>query len=723
MAALEQLDQKLWVALACPTTGLEFDPRTLALVDTNSDGRIRAPEVIAAVNWACSCLKNPDDLINPGPALSLSSINDSTPEGKQLLASSRKILAFIGKPEADSISVEDASDTKRIYAQTRFNGDGIITAESADDDVTRSLIVDIIACTGAETDRSGKPGINQARVEQFFAEAQAFSDWWNKAESDSAVLPLNGGTEAAAATLKALKPKVEDYFARCRLAAFDPRSLAVLNREEKEYAPVAGKDLTTTSAEIAAFPIAQVAPGKPLPLKEGLNPAWADQVARFETEIVRPILNGKPGITESDWAAIRARFAAYEGWIAAKPASCAEKLGLKRVREILQGKGRETLAALIAKDKAEEPEAAAFASVERLARYHRDLHILLNNFVCFRDFYSRKDKAIFQAGVLYLDQRSCDLCLSVDDPARHALMAGLAGSYLAYCDCVRKSTGEKRQIVAAFTGGDSDNLMVGRNGIFYDRKGRDWDATITKVIDNPISIRQAFWAPYKKFVRMVEEQVAKRAAAADAAATDKLATAAAGVAKADQLPPQQPAGAAAPPRKIDVGVVAALGVAVGAIGGALATFAAGLARLAPWQIPLVFVGIILLISLPSMVIAWLKLRKRNLGPILDANGWAVNARALINVPFGGSLTQVAALPRGAHRELSDPFAEKKSIWPKLIVVAVILWIAYAMLNSMGYIYEWSNGRLGTARVKVEIKTEGTAPDKPLNIEVSSPAPK
>lgn len=723
MAALEQLDQKLWVALACPTTGLEFDPRTLALVDTNSDGRIRAPEVIAAVNWACSCLKNPDDLINPGPALSLSSINDSTPEGKQLLASSRKILAFIGKPEADSISVEDASDTKRIYAQTRFNGDGIITAESADDDVTRSLIVDIIACTGAETDRSGKPGINQARVEQFFAEAQAFSDWWNKAESDPAVLPLNGGTEAAAATLKALKPKVEDYFARCRLAAFDPRSLAVLNREEKEYAPVAGKDLTTTSAEIAAFPIAQVAPGKPLPLKEGLNPAWADQVARFETEIVRPILNGKPGITESDWAAIRARFAAYEGWIAAKPVSCAEKLGLKRVREILQGKGRETLAALIAKDKAEEPEAAAFASVERLARYHRDLHILLNNFVCFRDFYSRKDKAIFQAGVLYLDQRSCDLCLSVDDPARHALMAGLAGSYLAYCDCVRKSTGEKRQIVAAFTGGDSDNLMVGRNGIFYDRKGRDWDATITKVIDNPISIRQAFWAPYKKFVRMVEEQVAKRAAAADAAATDKLATAAAGVAKADQLPPQQPAGAAAPPRKIDVGVVAALGVAVGAIGGALATFAAGLARLAPWQIPLVFVGIILLISLPSMVIAWLKLRKRNLGPILDANGWAVNARALINVPFGGSLTQVAALPRGAHRELSDPFAEKKSIWPKLIVVAVILWIAYAMLNSMGYIYEWSNGRLGTARVKVEIKTEGTAPDKPLNIEVSSPAPK
>ncbi len=47
LMALDQLDQKLWVALACPTTGLEFD-KTLALIDTDKDGRIRAPELIAA---------------------------------------------------------------------------------------------------------------------------------------------------------------------------------------------------------------------------------------------------------------------------------------------------------------------------------------------------------------------------------------------------------------------------------------------------------------------------------------------------------------------------------------------------------------------------------------------------------------------------------------------------------------------------------------------------
>jgi hypothetical protein len=98
--------------------------------------------------------------------------------------------------------------------------------------------------------------------------------------------------------------------------------------------------------------------------------------------------------------------------------------------------------------------------------------------------------------------------------------------------------------------------------------------------------------------------------------------------------------------------------------------------------------------------------KRNLGPILDANGWAINAKAKINVPFGAALTHVAKLPAGAQRDLADPFAEKKSPWPRLIVLAVVLHVAYVILNGMGFVYEWSIGRLGT---KKEAKSEIRAP--------------
>ena len=98
-----------------------------------------------------------------------------------------------------------------------------------------------------------------------------------------------------------------------------------------------------------------------------------------------------------------------------------------------------------------------------------------------------------------------------------------------------------------------------------------------------------------------------------------------------------------------------------------------------WEIPLAIVGLILVISGPAMLIAWFKLKKRTLAPILDANGWAINARARINIPFGKSLTQVAYLPEGSHRSLVDPYADKKPVWPYYvlilgaIVALVVMW--------------------------------------------------
>ena len=116
------------------------------------------------------------------------------------------------------------------------------------------------------------------------------------------------------------------------------------------------------------------------------------------------------------------------------------------------------------------------------------------------------------------------------------------------------------QIVAAFTAGDSDNLMVGRNGIFYDREGRDWDATITKIVDNPISIRQAFWSPVQEVrapARGAGGQARRRGDAESHRDRARRATATAHVDNGASRPSA---------KKIDVGTVAALGVAVGGIG-------------------------------------------------------------------------------------------------------------------------------------------------------------
>jgi len=127
------------------------------------------------------------------------------------------------------------------------------------------------------------------------------------------------------------------------------------------------------------------------------------------------------------------------------------------------------------------------------------------------------------------------------------------------------------------------------------------------------------------------------------------------------------------------GIFAAIGLAIGAIGTAIASILTGFFKLPWWQMPLALIGIMLLVSGPSVAIAWFKLRQRNLGRLLDANGWAVNTRARINIPFGASLTGLARLPQGAIQTISDPFAEKKTPWKRwlfllmIVAAAVIAW--------------------------------------------------
>lgn len=659
LANLDQLDQKLWMALGMPTRGVEFDARTADLLDTDKDGQIRPPEILAAIAWAKDVFQDLNSLVQGGDMVPLAAIKKP-----EVLASAKRILSSLGKPAATRISLEDVSAQEQMFANTKLNGDGVIPAEAAEDEATRQAITEIIHVMGAIPDLSGKPGLNQANLDAFFAQAEALSAWAQKGDNEKSLCPLGlDGTAAAAMAIQAVKGKVDDYFVRCRLAAFDARAASALNREESAFLSMAAQDLSLTAQEISGLPLALIEAHRPLPLDNTVNPAWADAIATLQKDAVEPLLGAdKKALTAADWSALQAKLAPYADWQKEKPSTVAETLGLRRLREMLASKTQAIIAGLIAQDLALAAEFSCMSEVEKMVRFQRDLFKLLTNFVNFADFYG-KNNALFQAGTLYLDARACHLCIDVADPAKHGALAGLSGAFLAYCDLSRPG-GQKRTIAAVFSNGDSDNLMVGRNGVFYDRQGRDWNATITKIINNPISVREAFWLPYKKLIRFIEEQVAKRAQTAEEASITRMAGTAETVVAAPTAPPPSP-------KKMDLGTIALIGTAVGGISALVGGFLQSIFGLGMW-LPLGVAGVILLISGPSMVLAWLKLRQRNLGPLLDANGWAINTRAILNVAFGAALTEMAALPPGADRSLLDPYAAKAPPWKLYLALAVVL---------------------------------------------------
>ena len=369
------------------------------------------------------------------------------------------------------------ADRAKIFANTRFNGDGINPAMTSEDPALRQVIEDIMDCLGSEPDRSDLPGITKEKADRFFTEARQFSEWWRRTEEENSdILPLGDDTEIAAGYFDAVRPKVDDFFTRCRLAAFDTTAALYMNPAKEQYEAVSKMPLSSKTDEIAAFPLAAVQAQSGLPLRGAVNPAWEKALSDFRDKVACPLLKeDKDILNPEEWRIIKDRFFHYEAWKADKTQSPMEKLGLQKIREILGTQSEPLIAELLEKDKALEATASSLDSLDRLIHYYCHLHILLNNFISFRDFYTPEKKAAFQAGTLYLDGRSCYLCIRVKDPAAHSVLAQMGGVYLAYCECTSKDSPEKIIIAAAFTQGDSDNLLVGRNGIFYDRKSRDWE--------------------------------------------------------------------------------------------------------------------------------------------------------------------------------------------------------------------------------------------------------
>ncbi len=670
---LSDLDPKLWGALSCPASGLEYDARTMAFLDADHDGRIRIPEVQSAVAWACRRLKDPAILIGGTERFPLSAIETENEEGRRLYETGRKILAALGRGEDDVLTQEDVTNVAALAAKALDNGDGVIPAHADLDESTRHFVELGLGLIGGVADASGEPGLNHDLAGKV---VQALNDWleW-RSSVHAADHPLGKDTPAAWDALQQVKAKIDDFFLRTQMLSFAPQTAEALNAEASLKGLTDSEHFQAEALE--NLPLAYVEADGELPMSDGLNPLWKDRVESF-FNLAAPLLEGQRKLSFALWKKVQDAFAPYRDALAKRPALPAanvafapsenapallDDLGEAKVETLLEEVAPRFMA-ILDKDISTPGALADIAEVERLVLYARHLYRLLMNFVSFSDFYSMKGNAIFQAGTLFMDGRSCRLCVPVDDVAAHSTVAALSQLCLVYCECRLCTPGEpkKRTIVAAMTDGDDDFLMVGRNGIFVDNTGQDWDATLVKIVTNPTGIRQAVWSPYKKISRMIGTQIEKFA-------TTKVNTVMATASKA-------PAATAAP---VDisrsVGIFAAVGIALGAIGTAIGSIASALFSLSWWQYPLVLIGLFVVVSGPSVFLAWLKLRKRTLAPLLEASGWAVNNKLPVNLKLGNALTDCAVMPDNTERQSMDLFQDEESHFLRntlLLILAVIL---------------------------------------------------
>ena len=485
IARLAELDQKCWAALSMPTTGVRFDARMLELMDADGDGRIRTPEVIAAVDFLKAKNVNLDDLLTPSEA-----------DGKK--------LADVLARQADLAA----------------------SAPSA-------------------------------------ADKQALADWEAKGQTPE-VAVFGEATAAGEAALAAVESVIDAFFA-------PPEDM----------------------------PLVTEAPDVTLPLRDHLNPKHLEAIMAFADACVKPVLgDGVTSIDRIGWKKVKAAFAPYRAWVAAKPVMNAGKLG----------------------DLVDE---------ERVLRYKLHLLEFLENFVSMRRLYAADESATFQMGTLRIDGKEMSLCFHVASEAAHSALSGKSNCCVLYLKLTRPSEKAERSVCAVVTAGAVAQLYVGRNGVFFDRDGKDWDAVVTKVVENQVSLAEAFWAPWRKLGEGVASTVKKFLGAKQSAAQ----------ATVDASAQSTQAGGAAMASS-----VAAIGIGSGMVTAAAASLMAVVSGMNAKEVAISIVALVLVVSLPSMILTWFKLRKRDLGAILNAGGWAVNRPMYFSMKRARAFTKCAPNP-------------------------------------------------------------------------------
>lgn len=637
---LDELDEAFWLATSAPIHQLRCDPVALEMLDYNKNGRIICREIRRTHRWLRGVLRRTAGIDQRQETLILEDINPDDSEGQGLLTAARRVLENLDKSGSEAISLADVRANEAILAKGDRNGDGIIPPNSVQDEEVQQFIKDIISTCGAKSGVEGSEGVDAELLDAFFANARAFLEW-QQMYTDSAraaahpMLPLGEQTSAAYKVYADVAVAVDGYFELCRVAAVN----ALLERETVQPASPADAFTSgdTRKDYIVHAPVAQPRVDAVLRFDDRLNPQYRDALQALLKDVIVPILDSdesRAHVADDEWLRVKEAFSAYAEWCDRKSGAEVESLGSDKLNRYIDGGAADQLRALIEEDIRVGKELSALRELERLILMQRWFLDICNNFISFPDLYHRDRRAMFEVGRLVIDGRIFNFNMRVQDVNRHSAIAKASGIFLLYSEITGGPDDKPFHIVTPVTSRKRGNLGLDKRGVLFGLDGKVWDVRVTKVVENPISLSEAICAPFNKISTMITSAVEKISASTEKQLQTSLTQTTASVEKGFVQSVQAPTGPpAAQPSAAEGGsstrardMMLIGGVAVAALGSAFAYIAKTFANMGIQKALLgVLVGVVL-IMVPILIVALTKLYRRNLSGILEASGWAINAR-------------------------------------------------------------------------------------------------
>ena len=667
LAALEELDEPFWMATSAPVDQFTCDPVLLQRLDRNGTGRIQSTEVREAARWLLDSLRDRRGVDARTDALDLAALDAAHDEGRRLHDTAKRVLQNLGQSESAHLTLDQVRDRQAILAQGAQNGDGVIPPESVADADLKAFVEDIMAALGSVPDLSGASGVDRGLLDKFIDNAKALLAWYEQADGEG-VMTFGAETGACYALFKRLEPVLDAYFRQCQVVAFNETLGRAL--EQTPCADVTCQSETQASEYLAQAPLARPRTDRVLSLNEGLNPFYADALAELADTAIAPLLADRftgAELNPEQWAAAKQGFAAYETWLGSKRGEEVEALGFEKLHAYLDSDVAERLGALIEADCAAGEELEAVHDLEYLILLQRWFLDVCNNFVSFPYLYHPDRRAMFETGRLVMGGRVFNLNLRVADVNAHSALAARSGIYLLYSEVTGVTQAQPYFVVTPVTDGPIADLAVGKRGVLFDLSGQEWDTRVIKVVENPVNLGEAMVAPFKRLAALIastaeritagteqqlQTQITQATTSLEAGIKEGIAAPAATAAPAE---PVQPAPAA-PQARSGGGLrdlMLAGSVMVAALGTSFAFIAKTFSEMGLWDV-LAAVGVgLAIILVPTTLIAYVKLRRRNLSAVLEGSGWTINAPMPLTPGLRRLIVQKPPHPKSFQRLRKD----------------------------------------------------------------------
>ena len=660
LASIHQLHPARWAATSVQIESLQCDPAFLEYLNQDGSGTIRAEHLRAAVRWIFRMMANGDRMAAASDVLRLADLDTSHEEGRKLKEAAIHILGQLKVENLDEISLEQVRIFRNTYGMTSPNGDGVLPPQHVSDPAAAQLANDVLEHVGGTKDISGADGINEGHLCQFLDGGRKYLAWKARAEDDGAagILPWGDDTAAAVKLTSELDAKIEQFFWQCDLVKLDARTAERICLSEQDLQNLDGSDLRAMERQLAQAPLQTPNAEGVLNLQGPINPYYQDRMDELPNRVLaRAQPDSHESLTRIGWQQVKAIFEPYCAWQAEKPSDGVGELSETTLKEYLDGPAQKKLLQLLLEDLAVKAEVKQVSDLEKLILYQRWLLELANNFVSFSALYDPSRRALFELGNLIIDGRELAFTMKVRNRAEHKKIAQTSKMFLVYAEItVSQEQGRSFEIAAALTAGGQGAIEIGKRGIFYDLQGKEWDARVVDMVENPISLWEAIKSPFVKVKKLLSEKLeafaGTRAGDLEKATTEITTKMEKG--ESLQQPAQVPSAGAAPPSGSGMRDMLLFGgIAFAAIGSSLVYLIKTLTDIGLLNAGLALVSLVLVVILFSALSGWSKLRKRDMSALLEACGWAVNFRMYMTRRLGHLFSHTPRLPEGARKERRD----------------------------------------------------------------------